>query len=212
MSTTQVLREYYNETMDLLKAFETGKQGPHCVVVEWVGHPVVQEEIPPVDKALHKDNFTKDTLTAEELEMVAQLTGKSHSSRKPPNAPLKSNSSISPAKSHALQSPPPDSNEPATTCSSPEGSELEQENAATPTPATRSYSQVTRNHKITTPLDNDDDSDEEDEGGRSHNKLSSDSEDDAEQSQAPPKEKSKAKKCSTNLMEKLVTGSGQKKP
>ncbi|KAG8683755.1 hypothetical protein FRC11_013111 [Ceratobasidium sp. 423] len=316
------LREYYNETMDSLKAFETGKQGPCCAVVqvefyvnsmEWAGHPVVQEEIPPADEALHEDDFAEDTLTAEELEMVARLTGKSHSSRKPPNAPSKSNSSISPAKSHTPRSPLPDSNEPATTrsspapprsprplphsssarsssaCSSParssptrgsptrslptrgsparsprplprslpapssdspgiacpqtstrpasaasqsdhmhrtsrhercssvsldqEGSESEQENAATPTPATRSYSQVTQNHKITTPLDNDeDDSDEEDEGGHSHNKLSSDSEDDAEQSQAPPKEKSKAKKCSTNLMEKLITGSGWKKP
>ncbi|KAG8730195.1 hypothetical protein FRC11_007285 [Ceratobasidium sp. 423] len=69
--TFQALQEYYNKTMDLLKAFETRKQGPHCAVVEWAGHLVVQEEILPVDKVLHEDDFAKDMPTTEELKMVA---------------------------------------------------------------------------------------------------------------------------------------------
>ncbi|KAG8741524.1 hypothetical protein FRC11_014733, partial [Ceratobasidium sp. 423] len=85
--TFKKLQEYYDELMELLRAFQKGKQKDWCNIVwksfyvrsmEQAGHPVVEQEVKPVMNILKDDDFSEDIPTMEELKILGLGSSKPH--------------------------------------------------------------------------------------------------------------------------------------
>ncbi|CAE6522047.1 unnamed protein product, partial [Rhizoctonia solani] len=77
--TFEKLREYYDELMESLQAFQAGIQSERCDVVwkaffvrsmERAGHPVIKQEVKAVVTTLVNSDFAEDIPTAEELKIL----------------------------------------------------------------------------------------------------------------------------------------------
>ncbi|KAH7312780.1 hypothetical protein B0J17DRAFT_724583 [Rhizoctonia solani] len=204
--TFETLREYYDELMDSLNAFKTGKQADRCAYVrqmfymqsmEQAGRPVTdEEETKPTDNTLGEEDFAEDTLTAEELRMIAGGSKKSRTGSQPhnqlPKSPAlpKSNASCSSSPAQPQRS----------SSVSLDYEETESDRSRKPTPTPRSPS---RTHHLMTKQP---DEDEEDEDQMQEDRKGSD-EEGAEEVEPPLKKQKTQSKQS--LLDKLV-GSGGK--
>ncbi|CUA75305.1 hypothetical protein RSOLAG22IIIB_11631 [Rhizoctonia solani] len=91
------LREFYDEVMASLRAFQTGKQAQRCVIVqstlyiqsmEKAGRSVLEDQPKPAETALQEDDFAEDNPTAEELKLLAR--GASRGQKTPQNVQKRS--------------------------------------------------------------------------------------------------------------------------
>ncbi|CAE7224569.1 unnamed protein product [Rhizoctonia solani] len=160
------LREYYDEVMESLRAFRTGKQSQRCVVVqsmlyvrsmEKAGRSVLEEQPKPAETTLREDDFAEDVPTAEELKLLARGSSRgrtapknvgSRSQHLAPSPTNQSNEARGQMASQRSSPPPPsspewpdtaDRDETRERCSSVslDHEESEDEREATPTPTIR---------------------------------------------------------------------------
>ncbi|CAE6396410.1 unnamed protein product [Rhizoctonia solani] len=217
--TFEKLREYYDELMESLQAFQAGIQSERCDVVrkaffvqsmERAGHPVIKQEVKPVVTTLVNSDFAEDIPTTEELKILGLgVTNPCRTSEAPCRQSL---AKFSRSSSLSNNSPLPNRNR-----SSPEldfsttdigGStrsersssvllDFEEESGSregTPTPQTCITTVASQSKPLANQADNEDDDKEEE--------LEEAPSSDEEATQPPPKKQKTTK--STGLVEKLV--------